>query len=70
MDYETIVLKREDSIATLTFNRPHRLNAITFQMIDEIGQAIQEVGKDETKDKINFGVNRYSVGFWDFNVFH
>ena len=48
MDFETIILKKEDGIATIIFNRPERLNALDFRMFSEIPQAIREVAGDET----------------------
>ena len=48
MDFETLVLKKEAGIATLTMSRPARLNALTFQMIAEMTQALQEVAKDQS----------------------
>jgi 2-(1,2-epoxy-1,2-dihydrophenyl)acetyl-CoA isomerase len=48
MDFETIILKKEGPLATIVFNRPHRLNAVTNQMNAEIPQAIQEVARDDS----------------------
>jgi 2-(1,2-epoxy-1,2-dihydrophenyl)acetyl-CoA isomerase len=48
MDYRYIVLNKEDHIATLTFNRPERLNALVQSMIVEIATAIQEVSRDNS----------------------
>jgi len=39
MSYETILYEVEDRIATITFNRPERLNAINQQMIKELNDA-------------------------------
>ena len=37
VEYETLkVQEREDGISIITFNRPHRLNAINFQMVEDL----------------------------------
>ena len=41
-DYETIKLDVADTVATLTLNRPERLNAAPPQMADEIVAALDE----------------------------
>ncbi len=47
MRFETILLEKEDHIATLTLNRPERLNAINLQMFDEILAALENVDEDD-----------------------
>lgn len=47
MDFETIILKRQDNIATIILNRPDRLNAMSYQMVVELAKAIEEVAKDD-----------------------
>lgn len=44
MTYETIVLTVEDQIATITLNRPERLNACPPNMADEIIHALNNLG--------------------------
>ena len=39
MTYETILYEVADRIATITFNRPERLNAVNQQMISELSDA-------------------------------
>lgn len=48
MDYKTIILKKQEGIASITLNRPDKLNAITVAMTDEIIQAIRDVAQDES----------------------
>jgi 2-(1,2-epoxy-1,2-dihydrophenyl)acetyl-CoA isomerase len=43
MTYETIRLDIADNIATITLNRPERLNAMPPQMADEIGAALDQL---------------------------
>ncbi len=44
MTYETICLDIADQIATITLNRPERLNAMGPQMADEISLALDNLG--------------------------
>lgn len=48
MDYETIIIRREDGVATLTLNRPDKLNAWSAQLIDEVVAAIHDLDEDDT----------------------
>ena len=47
MSYETINYDIEDSILTITLNRPDRLNAFTGQMMNELISAFEAAGKDD-----------------------
>ena len=40
MDYETILYVREDQVATISLNRPERLNTIVPPMPDEVQDAV------------------------------
>ncbi len=44
MTYETIKLDIADNIATITLNRPERLNAMPPQMANEISEALDNLG--------------------------
>jgi len=46
MSYETVLFEVSDRIATLTLNRPERLNAFNQQMKDDLRQAWQRVKDD------------------------
>jgi enoyl-CoA hydratase/carnithine racemase len=48
LEYSNIKLERENSIATLTLNRPDALNALSTEMLQEISQAVAEVAEDES----------------------
>ena len=48
MAYKAIIYKVEEGIATVTFNRPQRLNAVNPVMMAEITDVIQQVGKDDS----------------------
>ena len=44
--YETVRLERADGVATLTLNRPDRLNSFTVAMHGEVRAALDEVAAD------------------------
>jgi len=44
---ETIVYEKKDGIATITLNRPDRLNAIGASMSQELEQALEEANSDD-----------------------
>lgn len=46
MDYELIIFEISDQIATITLNRPERLNAWTYEMGNEIWDALMKVESD------------------------
>jgi methylglutaconyl-CoA hydratase len=43
MSYNTITLTSEDRISLLTLNRPDKRNAISFELVDEVLHALDEV---------------------------
>ena len=47
MNYETIILEKKESIATITLNRPDKLNAFVEGMASEILSALADVGDDD-----------------------
>jgi enoyl-CoA hydratase/carnithine racemase len=47
MNYETVILEKKDGIATVTMNRPERLNALTGAMDAELYDAFMDVTADE-----------------------
>ena len=49
MNYKTIQLAYDSGVATITLNRPDKRNAISFELIDDLLRALQEV---ETSDAI------------------
>jgi len=49
MEYEGLILEKKKSIAILTLNRPHRLNALTAEMSNELLPKIfKEIQDDDT----------------------
>ncbi|MBI3475159.1 MAG: enoyl-CoA hydratase/isomerase family protein [Acidobacteria bacterium] len=43
MNYSTLQLAFEHGIATVTLNRPEKRNAISYELIDDLGRALDEV---------------------------
>jgi methylglutaconyl-CoA hydratase len=43
MTYNTIQLTHDSGVATITLNRPDKRNAISFELIDDLLRALQEV---------------------------
>ena len=44
--YQTIRLQRAGAVATLTLDRPQRLNAINKQMLGELQDALEAIERD------------------------
>lgn len=47
MNYENIVIELENSIATVTINRPSKLNALNIDTIHDLHKAIKNLGKNK-----------------------
>jgi enoyl-CoA hydratase len=58
--YRTLLLERpRDGVALLTLNRPERLNAITFEMFDELHEACAELtAADDVRAVVLTGAGR------------
>ncbi len=70
MNYEGVTLDREEGIATLTLNRPQQLNAISLPMMKSIGEAVQEVARDDSlKVLIITGAGRAFCAGLDVSTF-
>ncbi|MDP9180872.1 MAG: crotonase/enoyl-CoA hydratase family protein [Chloroflexota bacterium] len=46
MPYETILYEPRDGVARITLNRPEKLNAISWQMQEELQQALWQADRD------------------------
>lgn len=59
MDFEQIVYEKADGVATITLNRPERMNAFTNTMIREWAQALEDARLDaEVRAVIVTGAGR------------
>ena len=47
MDFQAIILEKEEHIASITLNRPDKLNAVSEQMVTELIAAFSDVAQDE-----------------------
>jgi enoyl-CoA hydratase len=47
MGYENLLVEITDKIATITINRPKALNALNTAVLNELGQAFEELGTKE-----------------------
>ncbi len=68
MPYKMVLLEKEDGVATITLNRPEKLNAFNMEMTGEIDMAFDEAGKDkEIKAIILTGAGRAFSSGIDLN---
>jgi methylglutaconyl-CoA hydratase len=58
MGYNTIQLAYECGVATITLNRPEKRNAISFELIDDLLRALDEVSKSEATVLIVTGAGK------------
>ena len=71
MDYENIILEKEENIAIITFNRPEAMNALNNQTRAEFRAAIDDVASDdEVKVLILTGSGKAFVAGSDIKEFN
>ena len=46
MAWNTLIVEKKDGIATVTLNRPDRLNALNSELMTELGRALDEIDAD------------------------
>jgi enoyl-CoA hydratase len=70
MSYKTILFEKEESVATITFNRPDKLNALSHEMLAEFKDAVHRVSLDpEIRVLILTGAGRAFIAGADIKVF-
>lgn len=63
MDYKTLQLSYDSGIATLTLNRPAKRNAISFELLEEMLAALDEIEKSDAQVVILTGAgNAFCAG--------
>ncbi|CAH2284224.1 enoyl- delta isomerase 2, mitochondrial isoform X2 [Pelobates cultripes] len=67
--FETLQVLHEDNMTKIILNRPEKKNAITLLMYKEIGQALEEAGKDESTITVLTGRGDYFCSGNDLNNF-
>jgi enoyl-CoA hydratase len=68
MSYQSVTLVADDGIATLTVNRPDKLNALNAATIAELGAAIDEVRtRDDIRGLIVTGAGRAFIAGADIS---
>lgn len=65
MTYQTILVERSGHVATVTLNRPERLNALSDTLLREFGAAVDDLGADpDTRVVVIRGAGRaFSAGY-------
>jgi methylglutaconyl-CoA hydratase len=58
MTYQTIQLTYDSGIATITFNRPDKRNAVSFQLVEELVTALDEVERSTAQIVILTGAGK------------
>jgi len=58
MSFQTIQLGYDSRIATITFNRPEKRNALSLQMLDEVVAALGEIESSEAQVAIVTGAGK------------
>ena len=60
MEYSNIILESHDQYATITLNRPGKLNAINYDLLLELGRAIDEIN-EMIEVRVVVGRSRYAA---------
>jgi enoyl-CoA hydratase len=46
-NYQSILVDRDERVGIVTLNRPNELNSLTFQLVSELANALEELDRDE-----------------------
>ncbi len=58
MSFQTIELARDSGIATITLNRPDKRNALSFQVLDELLRALDEIENSDAQVVVLTGAGK------------
>ena len=69
MGYNNIIYKKSDGIGTIILNRPSKLNALNFEMLDELWMALQNIMSDSDVNVVLLtGAGRYFSAGADLDI--
>jgi methylglutaconyl-CoA hydratase len=57
-DYKTLLLSEADGIATITFNRPEKRNAVSFELVDDLLHALEHIESSSSQVVIMTGAGK------------
>lgn len=58
MQFETVKLAYDSGVATITLNRPDKRNALSFQLLDELIQALEHIERSDAQVAILTGAGK------------
>ena len=58
MSFETINYELTENVATITFNRPESLNALSLQLTKDLSSAIEKAVEDKARAIVLTGAGR------------
>jgi methylglutaconyl-CoA hydratase len=58
MNFETLILEIDDRLAVVTLNRPEKRNAISFQLVDDLISALDEIEQSTAQGVILTGAGK------------
>jgi enoyl-CoA hydratase/carnithine racemase len=69
MNYETLIVTRDDAVGVIQLNRPEKRNAISFKMMDELEAALEGMAEgNETRAVIITGGDSFFSSGMDLNA--
>ena len=69
MELQNVVYEKSEGVGTITLNRPGKLNAITFEMLDEMWRALQDIQEDgDVRVVVLTGSGRYFSAGADLGI--
>ena len=68
MNYKTVQLTYDSGVATITLNRPDKRNAISFELIDDLLRALDEIAKSESIILILTGAGKAFCSGMDLEI--
>ena len=54
MNFNTLLLQEQDGICTITFNRPDKRNAVSFELVSDLMRALDHAAKSDTTQVVIF----------------